>query len=92
MLHLHREIDVGPDESLEMLLSNRANVLLLDDANYGRYRKHESFEYQGGGFADHSPFPLDVPHPGHWHIVVDLGGYPGKVRATLRIRANGEEE
>jgi hypothetical protein len=35
----------------------------------------------------HYEFDLgsDAPHPGHWHLVVDLGGYPGTVRGNARV-------
>jgi hypothetical protein len=27
---------------------------------------------------------LSAPHPGHWHLVIDLGGHAGSVRASIR--------
>ena len=38
MIHLHREFEAGPDDVLEITLDGPANVMLLDSANYDRYR------------------------------------------------------
>ncbi len=84
MYHLHQEFDAGPDDVVEVMLDGQANVMLLDPPNYDRYSKGESFRYQGG-LAKTSPARLVPPYPGRWHAVVDLGGYPGKVRAGMQL-------
>jgi Domain of unknown function (DUF1883) len=91
-IHLHQEVEVGPDEEVEVYLSGPANAILLDSTNYEHYRRGEPYEYEGG-FAEDSPFPIEPPHPGRWHLVVDLGGYTGHVRAGYRIlqMANASE-
>ncbi len=35
-----------------------------------------------GGYATKSPVRFAVPRAGHWHVVVDLGGGAGQVRAS----------
>jgi hypothetical protein len=81
---LHQELDVGPEDVVEVTLNGQANVMLLDPANYDRYRKGETFRYHGG-LANVSPTRLVPPHRGQWHLVVDLGGFAGKVRAGVRV-------
>jgi hypothetical protein len=83
-IHLQQEVEAGPDDVVEVVLSGPANAMLLDSANYEHYRRGESFEYHGG-FAKESPFPITPPHPGRWHLVVDLGGHTGQVEAGYRI-------
>jgi hypothetical protein len=34
---LHQELDVGPDDVVEVELDGQANVMLLDPANFERY-------------------------------------------------------
>jgi hypothetical protein len=36
---------------------------------------------------------LTVPRDGHWYLVIDLGGHPGRVRASVEsiIPPGGEE-
>ena len=84
MNFLHQEFEVGPEDVVEVTLDGQANVMLLDSVNYERYRKGESFRYNGG-LAKISPTRLLPPHSGRWHIVVDLGGFAGKVRAEVRV-------
>jgi len=38
-----------------------------------------------GGYATKSPMRLAVPRAGHWHVVVDLGGGAGHVRAFVSL-------
>ncbi len=85
MNHLRQEIELTTDDVVEVTLDGRANVMLLDSANYDRYRRGESFRYHGG-LAERSPARLEPPHPGRWNVVVDLGGYPGHVRAGIAVR------
>ncbi len=84
MNHLQQEMDLKADDRVEVTLDGRANVMLLDSANYDLYRRGELFRYHGG-LAEQSPASLTVPHDGRWHVVVDLGGYPGHVRAGIRV-------
>ncbi len=84
MEYLHYEFDAVPSETIEVTLDHAANVQLLDDENFQNYRDHKRFDYQGG-YAQTSPFRLHPPQAGHWHLVVDLGGGAGSVRASLRI-------
>lgn len=84
MEHLHYEFDAGPDETISVNLDHAANVLLLDVVNYHSYRNGLDYRYHGG-YATKSPFSLHPPHQGHWHLVVDLGGGAGSVRASVQI-------
>ncbi len=86
MNHLHQALDVGPDDVVEVTLNGQANVMLLDPINYEHYRKAEKFRYHGG-LATISPMQLIPPHQGRWHVVVDLGGRAGRVRAGIRVLA-----
>ncbi len=84
MNYLHQEFEAGPDDMIEVALDGQANVMLLDAPNFERYRKGEPFRYYGG-LARQSPAKLVPPHPGRWHLAVDLGGHPGTLRAGVRF-------
>lgn len=84
MNYLHQELELGPDDVVEVTLDGQANVMLLDSTNFDRYSRGESFRYSGG-LAKHSPVRLAPSHRGRWHVVVDLGGYAGRVRAGVRV-------
>jgi hypothetical protein len=65
-------------------LDKQANIRLLDSTNYQRYRRGERHQFYGG-LAKASPVRLQVPHAGSWHVVIDLGGYAGTVRASVSM-------
>lgn len=83
MKFLHYDLNLQPGDAVEVTLNKQANVRLLDSINYGRYRRGQKYTYYGG-CATISPYRLSAPRPGHWHLVIDLGGYPGSVRASVR--------
>ena len=85
MKFLHNEYpDLGPENIIEVTLDKQANVSLLDDSNFYRYRNGERFEYRGG-LATHSPVFISPPYRGRWHLVVDLGSYAGSVSVGTRV-------
>lgn len=67
-----------------MTLDKQANVCLLDDANFYLYRRGKRFNYHGG-LSKTSPINIAAPFPGHWHVVIDLGGYRGSVCASAYV-------
>jgi hypothetical protein len=81
---LHKEFDLSTGDVVEVTLDNSANVQLLDPSNYQTYRDGRQYHYYGG-YVTTSPFQITPPHAGHWHLVVDLGGNAGKVRASVRV-------
>jgi len=83
MNFLHYDLNLAPGEVVEVTLDTRANVRLLDDANFSNYKRGTHHNYYGG-FAERSPVRLTAPRPGHWHLVIDLGGYAGSVRASVQ--------
>jgi len=84
MNYLHYEFNLAAGDVVEVVLDNPANVRLMDGANFSRYRSGAQHRYYGG-FAKESPVRIPAPQPGHWHLVVDLGGHTGTVRASARV-------
>ena len=84
MNYLHYGLELKNGDIVQVDLDKQANVRLLDAANYGKYTKGEKHRYYGG-LAKVSPIRLEAPGPGQWHLVVDLGGYPGRVTASTRV-------
>ena len=86
---LNTTITTFQGQVVEVMLSgNAANVMLLDGANYQHYRNGRPFRYYGGHFT-RSPVRIAPPHPGLWHVVVDLGGAQGRVNASVRLVGAG---
>jgi hypothetical protein len=83
MNYLHYELDLTPEDVVEVTLDKQANVRLLDETNFSNYQHGIRHTYHGG-LAKQSPTRLSAPRAGHWHLVIDLGGYAGSVRASVR--------
>lgn len=83
MNYLHYDLHLKSGEVVEVTLDKQANVRLLDDNNFSLYRRSKRHRYYGGS-ATKSPVRLAPPHAGHWHLIVDLGGYAGTVKASVR--------
>lgn len=81
---LHADFRGKPNDVAIVTLDNQANVMLLDDINFSAYKQGRSFKYYGG-WVCRSPVRLSPPHHGYWHLVVDLGGNVGRVRAGIRF-------
>ena len=88
MNHLNYQFEAKPGDVAEVMLDREANVLLMDPTNYSEYQQHRGYRYYGGR-ATKSPIRLAVPSPGVWHVVVDLGGSAGQVRASTRLIGKG---
>jgi hypothetical protein len=81
---LHQELELDSDDVVEVTLDHAANVQLLDTANYEQYRQGKPYRYFGGYYRE-TPARISAPRAGRWHVVVDLGGGAGTVRASLRV-------
>lgn len=82
MNFLKYEFDAGPGDIIQVNLDKQANVRLLDSNNFQNYLKGQQHTYYGG-HAKASPVNLRPPYQGHWYVIIDLGGYPGTVRASV---------
>lgn len=75
-------------EMVEVTLDTAANVRLLDDLNFRGYRGGRQYSFYGG-YVRQSPYRARIPHTGRWHLVIDLGGYSGQVRSSVRVLRRG---
>jgi hypothetical protein len=66
-------------------------VMLIDVANFARYRTGRSFRFAGGRYRG-SPARLEVPSDGHWYAVLDLGSLNGRAKATVEVINRGASE
>jgi hypothetical protein len=66
-------------------------VMLIDVANFQRYRTGRSFRFEGGRYRG-SPARLQIPSDGHWYAVLDLGSLNGRAKATVEVIKRGASE
>jgi hypothetical protein len=69
---------------VEVTVNIAANVQLLDSHNFNIYRSGGRFNYYGGHIT-RSPYRIQVPEPGHWHLAIDLGGASGDLSSGIRV-------
>jgi len=84
MNYLHYEFQLEQNDVVEITLDKQANVRLLDSTNFINYKNGQQHHYIGG-LAKQSPVRLSPPNSGFWHLVIDLGGYEGRVNASVRV-------
>jgi hypothetical protein len=84
MSYLHYKLRAGPEDVIQVRLSGRANVRLLDTLNYFRYHAGRPYQSNGGTSQD-SVVNLKPPREGEWHVIVDLKGQGEEVRAHVQI-------
>ncbi len=65
-------------------LKNQANVRLMTQSEFSKYRRGGAHRYIGGKVT-RSPWSGVVPNSGHWYVAIDLGGYSGKVQSSVRV-------
>ena len=71
-------------EIIEVTLQgSAANVRLMDSSNFSSYRAGRNHRYYGG-LVQRSPWRVQIPRSGHWHITVDMAGLRGTVRSSIR--------
>lgn len=72
------------DRVVVSLEGSAANVLLLDQRNFARYRGGMNFSYVGG-LRRRSPVRLSVPYDSHWYVTLDHGGRRGQTQGSVRV-------
>jgi hypothetical protein len=72
-------------EVVEVILQgNAANVQLMDSSNFQNYKSGRKYTYYGG-HVTRSPYRINVPRSGRWHVAIDLGGYAGRINSSVRV-------
>lgn len=85
MEHLVYDLgNVKRASTVVVTLNNQANVQLMTRSEYGNYKSGRRYRYHGGRVT-RSPFRITVPSNGHWMVVIDLGGYRGRVSAAVAV-------
>lgn len=73
---------------VEFTLDKQANVRVMNRYKYGNYKSGLSHNYYGG-LAKKSPVRIAIPdNYSYWYATVDLGGYEGTVKASVRVIKN----
>lgn len=66
------------------LVGSAANIRLMDSSNFSSYQSGKQHRFYGG-YMKKSPARIPIPYSGHWYVVIDLGGYSGTIRSSVRV-------
>ncbi|HVF05260.1 MAG TPA: DUF1883 domain-containing protein [Frankiaceae bacterium] len=84
----HLSFDLGnlkKGSTVVVTLKNQANVQLMTSSEYRNYKAGRRYHYHGGRVT-RSPFRVTVPSNGHWVVAIDLGGYAGRISASVAVQ------
>lgn len=84
MSYLHYKVRAAPESVIQVKLSGKANVRLLDTLNYYKYHAGRPFKATSESTQD-LVVNLKPPHQGEWHVIVDLKGQKSEVRAHVQV-------
>ncbi len=84
MRFLHYTIEAGPDHIIQVSLTGTGNVRLLDPINFAKYKLGKRYAATAGPETS-NPVKFLPPFKGKWHVVVDLEGQAGAVRASVDV-------
>ncbi len=84
----HLRYDLGnlkKGSTVVVTLNSQANVQLMTSSDYNNYKAGRRYRYHGGRVT-RSPFRIPVPSNGHWVVSIDLGGYAGRISASVAVQ------
>jgi len=84
MNFLHYTVDAGPENVIQVNLTGTGNVRLLDPLNFAKYKLGKRYEATAGPETT-GPVKFVPPFKGKWHIIVDVEGQAGGVRASVDV-------
>lgn len=69
---------------VEVTLTKGANVRLMNTSDFNNYKAGRRHRYIGG-LVKRSPYRLQIPSTGRWHVTVDVAGLRDGTRSSIRI-------
>ena len=84
MTFLHWKIPGTTGDLIRIQMDTPAFVRMLDALNFEYYRRGSKYSGEGG-WSDKLDVEFALPYKGTFHIVVDLGGQVGVVKATCDV-------
>jgi hypothetical protein len=81
---LHTREYIRSDQAACVTLDRAANVMLLTDSNFAKYKHGQQYSYYGGHYR-RSPVFIRPPRTDNYNVVIDLGGGSGSIRYSISI-------
>lgn len=84
MTTLNWKVSGSPGDLVRVRIDRPAYVRLFDELNYAKFKRGSTHSGQGG-WSDRLDVEFLLPYRGSFHVVVDLGGQAGEVKATCDL-------
>lgn len=84
MTFLHWKIPGNAGDMVRIQMDTPAYVRMLDPLNFEHYKRGSKFDGDGG-WSDRLDVEFTLPYKGTFHVVVDLGGNAGSLKATCDV-------
>ena len=81
---IHFIVKAGPESIIQVNITQPAYVRLMDEVNFQKYKMKKRYTFTGG-YASTPKVDLRPNQRAEWHVVVDLEGLDGEVRASLDL-------
>ncbi|GAA2651410.1 hypothetical protein GCM10010400_03470 [Streptomyces aculeolatus] len=86
MQYLYKDLgSLKRGSTVVVTLRKQANVQVMTRSEYGKYKSGKRYRYLGGRVT-RSPFKVTIPSSGHWVVAFDLGGYGGRIDASVQVQ------
>ncbi|MGA5420581.1 DUF1883 domain-containing protein [Streptomyces lavendulocolor] len=86
MDHLYKDLgNLKGGSAVIVTLRNQANVQVMMRSEYSKYKSGRTYRYLGGRVT-RSPHRITIPSNGHWVVAIDLGGYSGRIAASVQVQ------
>ena len=86
--HLHKHLNLAPNDIIGIFADGDAFVFLADDENYSNYLNDMNYDYYGSEVTE-SPFYMAAPWPGEWHIVVEQADPADSIDVRIEVQKYG---
>lgn len=71
-------------EIIQVTLTSGANVRLMNTSDFNNYKNGRKHKYIGG-LVKQSPYRMQIPSTGRWHVAVDTQGLRNGTKASFQI-------
>jgi hypothetical protein len=82
--YLHYKCKVRPENFIQVSLSTKANIKLLDTLNFYKYQSGKPYEVSSE-HLDLASVEIKVPFKSTWHVIIEHSYYDGPIRANVKV-------
>jgi hypothetical protein len=84
MQYIHYKIKADKDQVVQITTDHEASIKLMDTFNYAKFQKGKTCDFFGGAYPA-STVEFRVHKLDEWHVVIDLEGRAGFVKASVNL-------